>query len=327
MKYYQVELTNPDEFLKVQTEDFITDNRWILIKESETYYLISQDDYSWREMIEKFRSIFEKKVSLDKFEVLTETDFLKKIERSNRGDLIKFLLNSRNDTKYSLMNSNILRDFGIMIEPVFFPQISVEENVKLYLKIHKKEQHQDNIEKTLKLVGLWEAKNRKPVDFSFGMKQRTALALALVTEPRFVLLDEPFVGLDPIGVRNLLDILKQWSKVNKTSMIIFSHQLAELEELCTRYLFIESGTIDDKISAEHNSIIIELNEMISEEDGHLIENLVKNYYLKYSENCIEIDNSVNNEALNAILEQLAVAKLIKNVLSKKDSLERLFTEE
>nr|WP_300207896.1 ABC transporter ATP-binding protein [uncultured Streptococcus sp.] len=254
---------------------------------------------------------------------------------SEKSTLLKLLAKSQNPTEGTVFfngkdifkEDNILRDFGIMIEPVFFPQISVEENVKLYLKIHKKEQHQDNIEKTLKLVGLWEAKNRKPVDFSFGMKQRTALALALVTEPRFVLLDEPFVGLDPIGVRNLLDILKQWSKVNKTSMIIFSHQLAELEELCTRYLFIESGTIDDKISAEHNSIIIELNEMISEEDGHLIENLVKNYYLKYSENCIEIDNSVNNEALNAILEQLAVAKLIKNVLSKKDSLERLFTEE
>ncbi len=254
---------------------------------------------------------------------------------SEKSTLLKLLAKSQNPTEGTVFfngkdifkEDNILRDFGIMIEPVFFPQISVEENVKLYLKIHKKEQHQDNIEKTLKLVGLWEAKNRKPVDFSFGMKQRTALALALVTEPRFVLLDEPFVDLDPIGVRNLLDILKQWSKVNKTSMIIFSHQLAELEELCTRYLFIESGTIDDKISAEHNSIIIELNEMISEEDGHLIENLVKNYYLKYSENCIEIDNSVNNEALNAILEQLAVAKLIKNVLSKKDSLERLFTEE
>ncbi|WP_366936385.1 ABC transporter ATP-binding protein [uncultured Streptococcus sp.] len=254
---------------------------------------------------------------------------------SGKSTLLKLLAKSQNPTEGTVFfngkdifkEDNILRDFGIMIEPVFFPQISVEENVKLYLKIHKKEQYQDNIEKTLKLVGLLEAKNRKPVDFSFGMKQRTALALALVTEPRFVLLDEPFVGLDPIGVRNLLDILKQWSKVNKTSMIIFSHQLAELEELCTRYLFIESGTIDDKISAEHNSIIIELNEMISEEDGHLIENLVKNYYLKYSENCIEIDNSVNNEALNAILEQLAVAKLIKNVLSKKDSLERLFTEE
>ena len=254
---------------------------------------------------------------------------------SGKSTLLKILAKSQNPTDGNVFfngrdifkEDNILKDFGIMIEPVFFPQISVEENLKLYLKIHKKEQYQDNIEKILKLVGLWEAKDRKPIDFSFGMKQRTALALALVTEPQFVLLDEPFVGLDPIGVKNLLEILKQWSKVNKTSMIISSHQLAELEDLCTRYLFIESGIIDDKISTEQNSIIIELNEIFRDEDNHLIENLVKKYSLKYSENNIEIDNSVNNEALNSILEQLAVAKLINNVLSKKDSLERLFVEE
>ena len=253
---------------------------------------------------------------------------------SGKSTLLKILAKSQNPTEGNVffngrdifIEDNILKDFGIMIEPVFFPQISVEENLKLYLKIHKKEQYQDNIEKILKLVGLWEAKDRKPIDFSFGMKQRTALALALVTEPQFVLLDEPFVGLDPIGVKNLLEILKQWSKVNKTSMIISSHQLAELEDLCTRYLFIESGIIDDKISTEQNSIIIELNEIFRDEDNHLIENLVKKYSLKYSENNIEIDNSVNNEALNSILEQLAVAKLINNVLSKKDSLERLFLE-
>ena len=254
---------------------------------------------------------------------------------SGKSTLLKILAKSQNPTEGNVFfngrdifkEDNILKDFGFMIEPVFFPQISVEENLKLYLKIHKKEQYQDNIEKILKLVGLWEAKDRKPIDFSFGMKQRTALALALVTEPQFVLLDEPFVGLDPIGVKNLLEILKQWSKVNKTSMIISSHQLAELEDLCTRYLFIESGIIDDKISTEQNSIIIELNEIFRDEDNHLIENLVKKYSLKYSENNIEIDNSVNNEALNSILEQLAVAKLINNVLSKKDSLERLFVEE
>lgn len=254
---------------------------------------------------------------------------------SGKSTLLKILAKSQNPTEGNVFfngrdifkEDNILKDFGIMIEPVFFPQISVEENLKLYLKIHKKEQYQDNIEKILKLVGLWEAKDRKPIDFSFGMKQRTALALALVTEPQFVLLDEPFVGLNPIGVKNLLEILKQWSKVNKTSMIISSHQLAELEDLCTRYLFIESGIIDDKISTEQNSIIIELNEIFRDEDNHLIENLVKKYSLKYSENNIEIDNSVNNEALNSILEQLAVAKLINNVLSKKDSLERLFVEE
>jgi len=254
---------------------------------------------------------------------------------SGKSTLLKILAKSQNPTEGTVFfngrdifkEDNILKDFGIMIEPVFFPQISVEENLKLYLKIHKKEQYQDSIEKILKLVGLWEAKDRKPIDFSFGMKQRTALALALVTEPQFVLLDEPFVGLDPIGVKNLLEILKQWSKVNKTSMIISSHQLAELEDLCTRYLFIESGIIDDKISTEQNSIIIELNEIFRDEDNRLIENLVKKYSLKYSENNIEIDNSVNNEALNSILEQLAVAKLINNVLLKKDSLERLFVEE
>ena len=106
MKYFEVELKNPDEFLKQQTEDFMKANRWLLIKEDETYYLITQDDYSWREMVEKFRSVFEKKVSLDKLETLTETNFLKKFEKSYRGDLIKFLLNSRNDTQYSMMKPN-----------------------------------------------------------------------------------------------------------------------------------------------------------------------------------------------------------------------------
>lgn len=254
---------------------------------------------------------------------------------SGKSTLLKLLAKSQHPTDGTVLfngkdifkEDNILKDFGIMIEPVFFPQISVEENLKLYLTIHQKKQYQDNIENTLKLVGLWEAKDRKPRDFSFGMKQRTALALALITKPQFVLLDEPFVGLDPIGVKNLLEILKQWSQVNKTAMIISSHQLAELEELCTRYLFIEAGIIDDKISREQNSIIVELNEELKDKERQLIENFVKHYHLRYGENHIEINHSVDNEALNATLEQLAAAKLIKNVLSKKDSLERLFWEE
>lgn len=254
---------------------------------------------------------------------------------SGKSTLLKCLAKSQKPTegtilfngKDILQDDNVLKDFGIMIEPVFFPQISVEENLKLYLKIHKKEQYYDNIEKILRLVGLWDAKNRKPMDFSFGMKQRTALALALITEPKFVLLDEPFVGLDPIGVKNLLNILKQWSKINKTSMIISSHQLSELEELCTRYLFIESGTINDKINTEQNSIVIELNDLLKKEDKSFVQSVVSTYNLYYMDNKIEIVNSISNEKLNSILEQLAGAKLIKNVLSKRDSLEKLFVEE
>lgn len=254
---------------------------------------------------------------------------------SGKSTLLKCLAKSQKPTEGTILfngedifqDDNVLKDFGIMIEPVFFPQISVEENLKLYLKIHKKEQYLDNIEKILRLVGLWEAKNRKPIDFSFGMKQRTALALALITEPKFVLLDEPFVGLDPIGVKNLLNILKEWSKVNKTSMIISSHQLSELEDLCTRYLFIEAGRINDKINTEQSSIVLELNDLVKEEDKSFVQSIVSTYNLYYNDNKVEIVNSISNENLNNILEQLASAKLIKNVLSKRDSLEKLFVEE
>ncbi|TWS94577.1 MULTISPECIES: ABC transporter ATP-binding protein [unclassified Streptococcus] len=254
---------------------------------------------------------------------------------SGKSTLLKILSKSQMPTEGNVFfngkdifkKDNILKDFGIMIEPVFFPQISVEENLKLYLKIHKKEQYLDNIEKTLRLVGLWEAKDRKPVAFSFGMKQRTALALALITEPKVVLLDEPFVGLDPIGVKNLLEILKKWSELNKTSMLISSHQLAELEGLCTRYIFIESGVTNDNINTKQNSMMIELNDCLSDENRYLIEELINHYGLDYNENNIEITNSINNQELNDILGQLAAASLIKNVLSKKDSLERLFVEE
>ncbi|MFP7422238.1 ABC transporter ATP-binding protein [Streptococcus sp. TATVAM-FAB8] len=254
---------------------------------------------------------------------------------SGKSTLLKMLAKSQKPTEGTILfegkdifkENNILKDFGIMIEPVFFPQISVEENLKLYLKIHKKEQCFNNIEKTLRLVGLWEAKDRKPIDFSFGMKQRTALALALVTEPQFVLLDEPFVGLDPVGVKNLLEILKQWSRVNKTSMIISSHQLAELEDLCTRYLFIDSGIVNDKVNTEQKSIVVELNKVVRDEDKQLIDSIVKISGIRRDGNKLEIIQDINNEDLNNVLEQLASARLIKNVLSKKDSLERLFSED
>ena len=125
-------------------------------------------------------------------------------------------------------NDNGLEDFGIMIEPVFYPEMSVIDNLKFYLKLHGKKGLYPNIERTLKLVELWESRNRKPKGFSFGMKQRTALAIALVAEPDFLILDEPFVGLDPVGVQKLIDILKKWSSERQISMLISSHQLGEL---------------------------------------------------------------------------------------------------
>lgn len=75
------------------------------------------------------------------------------------------------------------------------------------------------------------------------MKQRTALAIALVAEPDFLILDEPFVGLDPVGVQKLIDIFKKMVSERQISMLISSHQLGELEALCNRYIYIEGGKL------------------------------------------------------------------------------------
>lgn len=220
---------------------------------------------------------------------------------------------------------NILNSFGIMIEPVFYEYLTVEENLKVFLKIHRGEQHYSKIEEILKLVDLWNSRNRKPETFSFGMKQRTALALALITEPEFIMLDEPFVGLDPFGVKNLIDILKRWSDNKQTSMIISSHQLSELESICNRYIFIENGKLKEKDSNKGRSLLIYLNPQNNNESLFL-NGFAAEYGITIENNVLEIPVYMENKKFNIIIEKLADRKLIKNISHSKDHLEDLFEE-
>ena len=220
---------------------------------------------------------------------------------------------------------NILNSFGIMIEPVFYEYLTVEENLKVFLKIHRGEQHYSKIEEILKLVDLWNSRNRKPETFSFGMKQRTALALALITEPEFIILDEPFVGLDPFGVKNLIDILKRWSDNKQTSMIISSHQLSELESICNRYIFIENGKLKEKDSNKGRSLLIYLNPQNNNESLFL-NGFAAEYGITIENNVLEIPVDMENKKFNIIIEKLADRKLIKNISHSKDHLEDLFEE-
>lgn len=229
------------------------------------------------------------------------------------------------DTQDIYSGKGMLDNFGIMIDPVFFPQISVLENLKLYLKIHQKEEYDSNIEYILRLVGLWDARYRKPKDFSFGMKQRTALAIALITEPKFLLLDEPFVGLDPIGVKNLLAILKEWAVSKQTSMLISSHQLSELEELCDRFLFIEAGVISEANPADAEKICVELISPIREK--RLLEQLSAYDSISFEGRLLEIPVDMNEYDLNHVFKVLAEENKIKSVLSKRDHLQKLFVED
>lgn len=150
-------------------------------------------------------------------------------------------------------NDYVLRDVGIMIEPVFYPYLTVEENLNFYLAIHGKRQSKKKMDSILELVDLAGKKNDKPETFSFGMKQRLSLAIVLVDEPSFLILDEPFVGLDPYGVSELLAILKDWAQKRNISMIISSHQLGELESICNRFVMMEDGKIRNiEIQEDHS---------------------------------------------------------------------------
>ncbi|MFR5349694.1 MAG: ATP-binding cassette domain-containing protein [Bifidobacterium breve] len=97
------------------------------------------------------------------------------------------------------------------------------------------------IRPVLELVGLWPYRDRRPAGFSFSMKQRLALVIALVNDPEFLILDEPFVDLDPDGVLQLIAVLRQWASDRK-----HRHAHLQLQELCERFLFIKGGRLADE---------------------------------------------------------------------------------
>lgn len=217
----------------------------------------------------------------------------------------------------------LLQDVGIMIDPVFYPEMTVEDNLKFYLRLHNKKELFTNIESTLRLVELWEVRKRKPKNFSFGMKQRTALAIALVAEPNFLILDEPFVGLDPIGVQKLIVILKEWASQRKISMLISSHQLSELESLCDRYVYIESGCLADEFSKPSGRDV--LIELIDDENSSILESYLSDtVYLE--EQYLVLSSQCSREELNKVLQFLGEKQMISSISMKENQLKDIFME-
>ncbi len=139
--------------------------------------------------------------------------------------------------------NNILDNVGILLEPVFFDHISAADNLKYYLQIHNKLEYMEDIEEMLELVGLLSVMHKKPSTFSFGMKQRLGLAMALIGDPQILILDEPFIGLDPNGVNELMIMLKKRIEEKNICAIISSHQLFELGEICKRIIVINDGKL------------------------------------------------------------------------------------
>ncbi len=121
------------------------------------------------------------------------------------------------------------------------------ENLEAF-RIEKGIPGKECIDKILKSVGLYEDRNKKLKNFSLGMKQKLALAIALLGDPEFLILDEPINGLDPMGIKEIRELLKKLNKEKNITMLISSHILGELYQLATCYGIIHKGKLMEQIT-------------------------------------------------------------------------------
>ncbi|WP_411843867.1 ABC transporter ATP-binding protein [Salinicoccus sp. HZC-1] len=137
---------------------------------------------------------------------------------------------------------------GAIIEnPALFPDMTAKENLEVH-RLQKGIPGKDCIEETLKLVELTETGKKKVKNFSLGMKQRLGLAVALLSNPEFLILDEPTNGLDPIGIVELRELIKKLNREKGLTVLISSHILSELYQLATTYGIIHEGRLIEELS-------------------------------------------------------------------------------
>lgn len=141
------------------------------------------------------------------------------------------------------------KKIGAVIEsPAVFPTMTAWDNLAMQCHI-KGVRDTACIRELLKTVGLADTGKKKAYNFSLGMKQRLALAIVLVGNPDFLLLDEPANGLDPEGIIEMRELLLRLSHENGKTILISSHILTELSRLATHYGFINDGKLIREVKA------------------------------------------------------------------------------
>lgn len=139
---------------------------------------------------------------------------------------------------------------GSIIEyPAFYPGFDAYENMKTICLMLGIKADRDFINEKLREVGLYDIGKKKVKNFSLGMKQRLAIAMALLKNPEFLILDEPSNGLDPAGIMEIRETILRLNNEKGITFLISSHILGELSKVATKYIVIRNGNIVEQISA------------------------------------------------------------------------------
>ena len=200
---------------------------------------------------------------------------------SGKSTTLGIVLNVVNKTsgEYSwfggtLQTHEALKKVGAIIErPNFYPYMTAKENLELVCKI--KGISYTKVQEKLEIVGLIERKDSKFSTFSLGMKQRLAIASALLNDPEILILDEPTNGLDPQGIHQIRDIIRLIASQG-TTILLASHLLDEVEKVCSHVLVLRKGEILYSGTVEGMSSSNGYIELQSNDNASLIE-VLKSY--------------------------------------------------
>ncbi len=171
----------------------------------------------------------------------------------------------------------ILNQMGAVVEkPDLYKYLTGYENLSLFAKMSGKHISKETINQTLALVGL-EKRCHDPVRvYSQGMKQRLGIAVALVHDPAFIILDEPTNGLDPQGIADIRNLILYLSKERKKTVLVSSHLLSEIEQVADSMLIINKGKkiVEGKVNELLNPNHVRLEITVDDSLGakQLIEN-------------------------------------------------------
>ncbi|WP_299103793.1 ATP-binding cassette domain-containing protein [uncultured Tenacibaculum sp.] len=226
----------------------------------------------------------------------------------------------------SMSTHEALKKVGAIIErPNFYPYMTAIQNLQLICKI--KGVSDENIEEKLKVVNLYERRNSKFRTYSLGMKQRLAIASALLNNPEILILDEPTNGLDPQGIHEIRQIIRKIAK-NGTTILLASHLLDEVEKVCSHVVVIRngvklySGRVENMIAS--NGII----EVKTEGDIDKLVTTLKNYYDIATVNVDDdlviasLENETSASKINQYLFENGI--IVSHLVKRKPSLEQQF---
>lgn len=251
---------------------------------------------------------------------------------SGKSTTLGIVLNVVNKTsgEFKWFDGNLetheaLKKVGAIIErPNFYPYMTAQENLELVCKIKKISK--SKVQEKLELVGLLDRKDYPFKTFSLGMKQRLAIASALLNDPEILILDEPTNGLDPSGIHQIRDIIQQIASQG-TTILLASHLLDEVEKVCTHIMIMRKGEMLFKA---------DVNEMRSQNSYFEIgadnlmdlENILKSNFSvskiepKESHLNIYFSEDQNPTLINKLLFESGIS--INHLLKKKQSLEQIF---